>query len=351
MSDDLDSILEALKGPSAAAPGAIDPMAMMMMQMQNDRADRAASRQMMLQLITGIAPLILPMLMQKKEADPIMMTLLSSLLGKKDDGEQLKSMLQMMAAGNQMTMEQMKSSLLSIMEMKDQQTKKLLEEASERGDDGPASGPAAIMREIRLGLGAAINLLPQQPQQPAQVASVPNLMHTTMDKVSCKRCGTAYVDGRQACKCADAQAPAQRPPPIAVVLAQLQAIQTGKVKESPATWAALSTVALQDDALLAALDDCAEDDLQPLFAYCLPHLKASQTLMAWVSAEGVPAWIDDRVKRKLLPLIDAARDDGEEEAEEDPAEPAAVPAGMHPMPVAADLSHEPETLHAGNTEG
>lgn len=335
MSDDLDSILAALKGPSAGAPGAIDPMAMMMMQMQQDRADRAASRQTMLQMVTVLGPILVPMLF-KKEQDPVLMALLSGLMNKKDDGEQFKSMLQMMAAGNQMTMEQMKQGLFSVMEMKDQQTKKLLEEASERGDDGPASGPAAIMREIRLGLGSVVSMLPQNQ------AAVPNASAPTTNL-------PAPTAGQPA------PAAVNRPPPIAVVLAQLQAIQTGKVKESPATWAALSTVALQDEALLQALDDCNDDDLQPLFAYCLPHLKASAPLMAWVSVEGVAAWIDDRVKRKLLPLIDAARDDGEEGGEEgeegeDAAAPA-VPAGMHPMPVAAEIGNEPETLHAGNTEG
>ncbi len=326
---DLDKILEAIKGPSGGAGGGgMDMATLMVMQMQNDRADRAASRQMMMQLVTAIAPLLLPMLMQKKEADPILMTVLSSVLGKQNDGAQLQQFMQMMSAATNMSMEQMKTSMLGIMELKDQQTKKMLEERGE--DDGDGGSPAAaIMREVRLGLGAVVGMLPSaQPQpQPAQVTMHPPAALPAPGSSPARPAG-------------------QRPPPVVVVLHQLQAIQSGKVKESPASWAALSTVALQDDALLTALDDCTDEDLQPLFQYCLPHLQVkaadgSQPLLTWVQQDGVATWIDDRVRRKLLPLIDAARDDGEGDGE---AAPDAPVDGMHPMPNPADVGTEPEVL-------
>lgn len=325
MADDLDSILEAIKGPNAAGGGGgMDPMTLMLMQMQNDRADRAASRQMTIQMVTALAPLVLPMFLGKKEADPIMMTLLSGLLNKNNDGEQLKNFMQMMSAATNMSMEQMKTSMLGIMELKDQQTKKMLEDVGNRDDDGPASGPAAIMREIRLGLGSISGLM-APAAEPAAAAPI-----------------ALPAPGAAA---ANPAAPAaKRAPPIVVVLHQLHAIQSGKIKETPAVWAALSTVALQDDALLQALDDCSEDDLQPLFAYCLPHLKASPVLMGWVSADGVAAWVDKKVKAKLMPLIDAARDDGEDDGEDN---------GDTESPVAAsaDTGTEPEVLQPEAAEG
>lgn len=302
MSDDFDSILEAIKGP-AASGGSIDPTTLMLMQMQQDRADRAASRQMMLQMVTALAPLLLPMFMGKKEADPLLMTVLQSVLGKQSNTDQLKEFMQMMAAASNMSMEQMKQSMLSIMELKDTQTKKMLEDARSGGDDdsGALSGPAAIMREIRLGLGSVVGMLPaNQPAAPAA------------PQAALPAPGAAQPA---------AQNPGQRPPPIVVVLHQLQAIQTGKVKDNPATWTALSCVALQDQQLLSVLDDCSDDDLQPLLAYCLPHIKASQALAQWISTAGVPEWIDTKVRKKLFPLIDAARDDEPDDSQDELLQP------------------------------
>lgn len=298
---DLDSILATMNAQPATSDsggGGNMMIQMMMLQMERDRSDRAASRQTMLQLVTALAPLILPMLLGKKEADPVLMTVLSGLMAKNNDGEQLKSFMQMMAAASQMSMDQMKTSLLSIMEIKDAQTKKMLDEAHQRGgdDDGPASGPAAIMREIRLGLGSLVAVAgPAQPTTEAP-AALP---------------APAAGAGAGAPAAANPGQP-KRPqaPPVVVLLHQLRAIQTGAVKATPATWAALATVALQDPALIQACDDCSEDDLQPLLAYCAPHVQQdTKVLLPWITTPGVAQWVDKVVRSKLLPMIDAARDD------------------------------------------
>lgn len=300
--DDFDNILERLGGGGGNA-GSADPMlTMMMMQMQNDRADRAAQRQTMLQLATAVLPAVLPLLF-KKDADPLVMTLLQGTLAKNNDGEQLKQMLQMMAAANQMTMDQLKSSLLSIMEMKDQQTKKMLEDRGGDEDDEPKSGPAAIMQEVRLGLTALAGLAGSAPAQPAP-AALP-------------------APGQPVASNPAPQRPRQ--PPVVVLLHQMRGVQTGEITGNlGASWAAMATIALQDPALLAAIDS---DDIQQVVAYCQPHIVADPKLLQWVSGEGVAAWIDAMVQRKLIPLIDVARDDG------------------------TDDGDEPEELNAGNAEG
>lgn len=288
--DDFDTILERLGGGGGAGASADPMLTMMMMQMQNDRADRAAQRQTMLQLATAVLPAVLPLLF-KKDADPLVMTLLQGTLAKNNDGEQLKQMLQMMAAANQMTMEQLKSSLLSIMEMKDAQTKKMLEDR-EGDDEEPKSGPAAIMQEVRLGLSALAGLAGSAPAQPTQAA----------------------LPAPQAGQPAQNPPPQQRqrPAPVVVVLHQLRGIQTGEITGNlGAAWAAMATTALQDPGLLAALDT---DDIQQVVAYCQPHIVADPKLLEWVSKDGVAAWIDQIVQRKLIPLIDVARDDGSDDS-------------------------------------
>jgi hypothetical protein len=288
--DDFDNILERLGGGGGNA-GAADPMmTMMMMQMQNDRADRAAQRQTMLQLATAVLPAVLPLLF-KKDADPLVMTLLQGTLAKNNDGEQLKQMLQMMAAANQMTMEQLKSSLLSIMDMKDQQTKRMLEDARGGEDDEPKSGPAAIMQEVRLGLTALAGLAGAAPAAPATSAALP---------------------APQAAAANPGQPQRPRQAPVVVLLHQMRGIQSGEITGNlGAAWAAMATIALQDPDLMAALDS---DDIQQVVAYCQPHIVADPKLLEWVSKEGVAAWVDQMVQRKLIPLIDVARDDGNDDA-------------------------------------
>lgn len=315
--DDFDNILEKLGGGGGNA-GAVDPMlTMMMMQMQNDRADRAAQRQTMMQLATAVLPAVLPLLF-KKDADPLVMTLLQGTLAKNNDGEQLKQMLQMMAAANQMTMEQLKSSLLSIMEMKDAQTKKMLEDRDD-ADDEPKSGPAAIMQEVRLGLSALAGLAGSAQPQPQAALPAPNGV--------CGVCRTPFENGLQMCKCMGARNPAParpRQPPVVVLLHQMRGVQTGEITGNlGASWAAMATIALQDPALLAAIDS---DDIQQVVAYCQPFIVADPKLLAWVSGDGVATWIDAMVQRKLIPMIDVARDDGsddDQEPEELTAEDAA----------------------------
>jgi len=301
--DDFDNILDRMSGASAGGPGgAGDPMmTMMLMQMQNDRADRAASRQTMMQLATAVLPAVLPLLF-KKDADPVMMTLLQGLLTKNNDGEQFKSMLQLMQASSQMTMDQLKSSLLSIMDMKDQQTKKMLEDArSGNDDDEPKSGPAAIMQEVRLGLTALAGLsMSAPPASPALPAPADEPV---------------------------AANPRQRQPAVVVLLHQLRGVQTGEIKGNlGASWAAMATIALQDPQLLAAIDS---DDIQQVVAYCQPHIVADPKLLQWVSGAGVASWIDAMVQRKLIPMIDVARDDGSDDDES---------------------GEEPEVLSASNTD-
>lgn len=305
--DDFDSILERLGGGGSNAGSADPMMTMMLMQMQNDRADRAAQRQTMLQLATAVLPAVLPLLF-KKDADPLVMTLLQGTLAKNNDGEQLKQMLQMMAAANQMTMEQLKSSLLSIMEMKDQQTKKMLEDRAE-DDEEPKSGPAAIMQEVRLGLTALAGLAGSAPVAPSPAqpsAALPAPGHPA----------------------ANPQPQRQRQPPVVVLLHQMRGIQTGEITGNlGAAWAAMATIALQDPQLLAAIDS---DDIQQVVAYCQPHIVADPKLLQWVSGEGVAAWIDAMVQRRLIPLIDVARDDGTDDG---------------------DGGGDPEELNADNTAG
>lgn len=305
--DDFDNILERLGGGGGNA-GAADPMmTMMMMQMQNDRADRAAQRQTMLQLATAVLPAVLPLLF-KKDADPLVMTLLQGTLAKNNDGEQLKQMLQMMAAANQMTMEQLKSSLLSIMEMKDAQTKKMLADRDDDDDSEPKSGPAAIMQEVRLGLTALAGLglgggAPAAPAQPQAALPAPGQP-------------AAPNPGRP------------RQAPVVVLLHQMRGIQTGEITGNlGAAWAAMATIALQDPGLLAAIDS---DDIQQVVAYCQPHIVADPKLLQWVSGEGVATWVDQMVQRKLIPLLDVARDDGTDED---------------------DTAPEPEELNADNAGG
>lgn len=265
---DLDSILSALSGPSNNAGGSVDPMMqMMMMQLQQDRADRAASRQTMIQMVTALAPILVPVLF-KKDADPVLMTLLQGMMSKNNDGEQFKAMLQMMQASSQMSMDQMKTTMLSILETKDSLHKKALEDALERAEDAePASGPAAILKELRLGLGGIAGLMASAPAQPA------------------------LPQPAQPAKLAAPQSAAPNPgqplPPIAVILHRLQGIQTGAIKATPAVWAALATVACQDGALLQAVDDCTDDDLQPLMAYCAPHIQNDPKLLAWITQPGI----------------------------------------------------------------
>lgn len=294
--DDFDNILERLGGGSGNAGSADPMMTMMMMQMQNDRADRAAQRQTMMQLATAVLPAVLPLLF-KKDADPLVMTLLQGTLAKNNDGEQLKQMLQMMAAANQMTMEQLKSSLLSIMDMKDQQTKKMLEDARSDDNDEPKSGPAAIMQEVRLGLSALASFAGSQPQpQPNQPqAALP------------APAGNNPQPSRP------------RQPPVVVVLHQMRGIQTGEITGNlGASWAAVATIALQDPQLLAAIDS---DDIQQVVAYCQPFIVADPKLLEWVGREGVASWVDQMVQRKLIPLLDVARDDGSDEDENNTGEP------------------------------
>ena len=288
--DDFDTILERLGGGGGGAAAADPMLTMMMMQMQNDRADRAAARQTMMQLATAVLPAVLPLLF-KKDADPLVMTLLQGTLAKNNDGEQLKQMLQMMAAANQMTMEQLKSSLLSIMEMKDQQTKKLLEDRASEDDDEPKSGPAAIMQEVRLGLTALAGLAGSAPAPAAPALPAP------------------------AAGAAPAPNPSKpRQPPVVVLLHQMRGIQTGEITGNlGAAWAAMATIALQDPQLLAAIDS---DDIQQVVAYCQPHIVADPKLLQWVSGDGVAAWVDQMVQRKLIPLIDVARDDGTDDGQE-----------------------------------
>lgn len=306
--DDFDSILERLGGGAGGTSSADPMLTMMMMQMQNDRADRAAQRQTMLQLATAILPAVLPLLF-KKDADPLVMTLLQGTLAKNNDGEQLKQMLQMMAAANQMTMEQLKSSLLSIMDMKDQQTKRMLEEARSEDDDEPKSGPAAIMQEVRLGLTALAGLAGSAPQQTQPALPAPQPGAPTA---------------------ANPQPQRPRQPPVVVLLHQMRGIQTGEITGNlGASWAAMATIALQDPQLLAAIDS---DDIQQVVAYCQPHIVADPKLLAWVSGDGVAAWIDAMVQRKLIPMIDVARDDGTDDGE-------------------GDGGTDPEELNAGNSAG
>lgn len=282
---DFDTMMERLTGGGTAAPAGADPMLqMMMMQMQSDRADRAASRQTMIQMITSIAPLIIPLLF-KKDADPVMMTLLQGLMAKNNDGEQTKAMLQMMAAGNQMTMEQMRTSLMSIMEMKDQQTKKMLEDRAESDDDGPKEGAAGLIHEIRMGLGSLVPLIAgAPPAAPAQTANLP----------------------------APAANPAQNQqrqpkPPVVVVLNQMKGIQTGQIKktEHAAALAAMVTVALQDAKLIEAFDT---GDINEVVAYCVPFISTEPKLMTWLQSPGVGEWVNRYVEDRLGPMLDVARD-------------------------------------------
>jgi hypothetical protein len=205
-----------------------------------------------------------------------------------------------------MTMEQLKSSLLSIMEMKDAQTKKMLEDRDDTEDE-PKSGPAAIMQEVRLGLSALAGLAGSaQPQQPQPQAALP-------------------APGQPA---QNPQPARPRQPPVVVVLHQMRGIQTGEISGNlGAAWAAMATIALQDPQLLAAIDS---DDIQQVVAYCQPHIVADPKLLEWVSGEGVAAWIDAMVQRKLIPMIDVARDDGTDDDE---------------------TANEPEELNADNAGG
>lgn len=304
-SADFDSILEKLSGTGGAgAPAATDPMMqMMMLQMQQDRADRRASRDTMLQMIGTLAPVLLPMLF-KKEADPVMMTLLQGMMTKNNDNTQTQVMLDMMRNNASVGMEQLKAAMLSIIETKDTLHKKALDEALESGS-APESGPAAILRELRLGLGALAGsaLLPTTASAPALPAPT-----------------TSAPAGNN---------PAQKPRhPVAVVLYQMRAVQTGEIKkeQQPAAIAAMVTVALQDEGLINVLGS---GDIQQVVEYCMPHIKADAKLISWVSTDGVAVWVDHFVQRRFIPLVDAALDDGEgdDETEEDSgAEPETLTA-------------------------
>ena len=298
---DLDRILEAIAGPGggnngegAPAKAGMDPMAMMMMMMRMERQDRQSSSDRMIGILGALAPIIAPLLMKPNPMEAI----LPALLSRNDATEAIKQTAEASRASNQAMIDQLRSTFVNIIEMKDKANADIMEKTIERMGDGGGeseSGAASILRELRLAAPMLGSMLTRQPAQPSADA---NPHAQPVEKVA----GPTQQQ--------------QRPQvsPILAIVRQLKAIHAGTVpvKRLPMVRSAIATTALNDDALSTLL--CA-GDTDGVVSYVMPHIVGDADLMAWVQTPGegdkagtfpVADWLTAYVEDYLAPAVDLA---------------------------------------------
>lgn len=304
-----DSLVDNLK-KSAGSGGAAD-VVLELEKLRQEREDKRAERAEQIRreeraeakqaefnkLLLGLATSLLPSLLNKG-TDPAIIALMSN---KGGNLEEVKAIMDLQRSAAQQQAQMMQQSFLEILKTKEEFNQQMLAKAMENGGDSgeEVGGFAGTLREVRLALGA---LAPNGLGAPA--ATAPGLPAPTEAPTS----GSAAPTPPPA-------PPARAAAPAATVLHQLKALQEGKMKAKPAIMrAALVTVTLQDEALVEAL---LSEDADRLLSYCAPFVQADAALMEWVQRDGVIPWLTDYIDRIMIPLVEAALDDGTEPDEEE----------------------------------
>ena len=308
---ELDSFLEKLGG-GGGNNDSMNPMLLMLMQqMRDDRAERRAADDRRQSMLLGLAPVLAPLIagLFNKQPDPLMLEVVRGAISGKDQSAQMTAMQEAQRAASAAALEQTRAMFTSVMEMKDDLNAKMMEKALEsQTDAGAEGGPAAIMREVRLGLSALASMRQTAPVS----ADVPALAGPA---------ASATTPAQPAGDAADKTAP--RRSVVAVVLHTMKQLQENAIPRPALAHASVIAVALNDEELTRLLVD---GDEAAVIDYCLPTVSADPELMGWVNRRGVGAWISAYVNKRLaVGVADAVASDAElaadEGADDDDAEP------------------------------
>jgi hypothetical protein len=275
---------------------------------QQRREERAEAKQAeMNKLLLGLAASLLPSLLNKG-TDPALLALIGS---KGNNLDEVKAIIDLQRSAAVQQAEMMQRSFLEILKTKEEFHQQMLTKAIESAGEGggeEVGGFAGTLREVRLALGALAPNGLGAPTTPAPAIAAP-----ASD-------ASAPNEAPKGPNPPPAQpAAAKRAAPCATVLHQLKALQEGAMKAKPAVMrAALVTVTLQDDKLVDAL---MSEDGEQLMAYCQPFVLEDAVLLEWIQKPGVAEWLTDYIERILVPLVEAALDEGDEDDGDETSEP------------------------------